>query len=152
MHVMRHNEHLAYAAGIIDGEGCIGAYNVRQATSTKSPYAQVTIRVAMTSPLALKRLQSLFGGTLRAKKRINVKRMVFDWCVRNRHAEAALRQLLPYLCEKREQAEVALALAELRRGQKRTVRLTEADIAEREQYVQKLKDLKRVEYDASTIQ
>ena len=71
----------------------------------------------------------------------------------SRKAEACLRALLPYLREKREQTEIALAFVELR--SRRSVGngrgLTAEEVVERNAVVQKLKDLKRAEYDPNTI-
>ena len=149
---MTEESQLAYAAGLLDGESCIGAYNIRQATETKSPYAQVTVVVGMVTPFAVKFLHEMFGGTLIIKKPKDTRRLVFCWTVRNLQAEECLRRVLPFLREKREQAEVALALSELRRSRKGTQRLTSEEITERETYVQKLKDLKRVEYSSISLQ
>lgn len=149
---MTTNETLAYLAGLIDGECCIGAYNVRQKSSTKSPYAQITITTCMVTPFAVKLLQAVFGGTIKAMTKTGNRRQTFHWCVRNREAESCLRAVLPFLREKREQAEVALSLAELRRSRGHTLQLTDEEIADREQYVQMLKNLKRVEYPSTAIQ
>lgn len=133
------SETLAYLAGLLDGEGCIGAYNSRSSKGSKRPFAQITIRVAMRTPLGPQLLHSVFGGSLRV-----TRGRYFDWCVRGRQAIDCLVAVFPYLREKRTQAETAMALDVIRKAPGRA--LTEAQVAEREMLVQHLRDLKREVY------
>src|SRR5438128_610319 len=146
------NERLAYLAGIFDGEGCVGLWNQRP----KGKAASVTLqlRINMITPFAVQLLYETFGGALFANKpRAGKRRQTFTWVVYSRKAEACLRALLPYLREKLEQTEIALAFVELR--SRRSVGngrgLTAEEVVERNAVVQKLKDLKRAEYDPNTI-
>lgn len=150
---MTNKERIAYLAGIIDGEGCIGAWNAYGHKRAQSPIAQICVRVAMTTPFAVKMLHAAFGGSLKVAERPKGSKRQFVWQVVSRKAEACIIKLLPYLQEKHEQAEVALTLANLRRPRNKTgIRLTNAEITERQKHVQKLKDLKRVEYPSTAIQ
>jgi hypothetical protein len=143
-------ERLAYAAGLIDGEGCIGAYNTRPKTDTvRAAFFQLTVRVAMKTPRPVEFLYALFGGArhIQLQKGPGKPGPYFVWQARNVQAEECLRRLLPYLVEKREQAVVALEFGEFRRLQRsnapRSNRYTPDMITAREVYVDQLKALKR---------
>lgn len=143
-------ERLAYAAGIIDGEGCIGAYNTRPKQETvRAAFYQLTVRVTMKTPRAVTFLYVLFGGNRDIKPTRGPEKLgpYFSWQVRNLQAEDCLRRILPYLVEKRDQALVALEFGEFRRSQRRTAprsnRYTPEMIADREVFVDHLKALKR---------
>lgn len=99
----------AWAAGIIDGEGCIGVY------VNKHGGAKVCLTVTNTDPRMCVKLQALFGGATRkynppAKRQFNTTR---DWYYRWQinsfgSVEVAISKLLPYLVCKAEQARLAL--------------------------------------------
>lgn len=101
---------LAWAAGFIDGEGCI-QYRVRQRTRGRHEYS-LSLYVGQVDPRPLRRLQALFGGSVGLKDpaKGESRRPIYYWRVVYATADAALRQLLPYLSVKREQAELALQL------------------------------------------
>ena len=146
-------ERLIYLAGIFDGEGCVGLWN--QKTKDKAPSASLQLRISMTTPFAVQLLHETFGGSLFADKvRYGKRRQTFTWVVYSRKAEACLRALLPYLREKREQAEIAVAFAELRnrRHVGRGCELTTEEIAQRDAVMARLKELKRQEFAATALQ
>src|SRR5437870_2863396 len=99
------NERIAYLAGIVDGEGCIGAWNAWGHKRAQSPIAQIAVTVAMTTPFAVKLLHAEFGGSLKVAEKPMGRKRQFVWKVVSRKAEACLHRLLPYLLEKHEQAE-----------------------------------------------
>jgi len=151
---LTHNERLAYLAGIIDGEGCIGAWNRRAKSDGRKRQAELTIRVSMTTPYAVKLLHETFGGSPFAECRHKGNRkQTFAWVVVHRKAEAAIRALLPYLREKRAQADVALAMVEFNRkcGIGKGRPLTDEEFAVHEKYVERLRELKRQEFAATAI-
>lgn len=150
---MTNSERIAYLAGIVDGEGCIGAWNSTSHKRAVSPTAQIVVTVAMTTPFAVRMLHETFGGSLKVAEKPAGRKRQFVWKVASRKAEACLNQLMPFLQEKAEQATVALALAALRRPRQTTGRrLTVNEIAERQSHVQRLKILKRVEFPATALQ
>lgn len=145
-------ETIAYCAGLIDGEGCIGAWNSTSHKRAASPTAQVTVIVAMTTPRGVKLLHNTFGGTLKVAEKPEGRKRQFVWKVVSRQAESCLNQILPYLLDKREQAEVALTLVGMRRERANTNRrLSQDEISARNACVDKLKALKRVEFDPTSI-
>jgi hypothetical protein len=94
----------AWAAGIIDGEGCIHIRSQVQAILAVS-VTQSGVEV----PEMLTRLRDLYGGSItRAVYAGGNRRPSRTWSVAARKAEALLLSVLPYLVEKRDQADIAL--------------------------------------------
>ena len=95
---------LAYVAGIIDGEGCIGIYK------TKYRY-YLTVAVHMTDEWMVTWLASLFSGSKNTythyRKRSNCK-PEWAWQIQGKRALVFLELILPYLKLKRPQAEIAI--------------------------------------------
>lgn len=102
--------HVAWCAGLIDGEGCIGAY------PTSAGRFRAVVRVTMTDLEPLNELWvRLRVGTIHNKTVRPPRRPAWCYCISDQgDAEAALRMLLPFLVVKRRQAELALQLLEQR--------------------------------------
>lgn len=144
---------LAYAAGLIDGEGCIGVYNTRPKASTKAAHFQSTVRVCMKTPEPIlwlwdrwpfqREIAKTKGGPTKPGP-------YFTWQARNKQAEEFLQQVRPFLVLKGPQADVLLEFAEFRRVQReahpRHLPYTPEMLTERLVYVDKLKALKRPIY------
>lgn len=96
---------LAYAAGIIDGEGCI-RFN-RQ----KSQCSVLRVHVTNTDPRLTQWLKDKFGGYVwsESKAYIPNAKPRYVWEISAKQAEIALRQIEPYLMLKRDRALIALA-------------------------------------------
>jgi len=84
-------EDLSYAAGLIDGEGCLSV-------STYKGHRRIAVKVGMTNPEPVAFMAYIFGGNVipRDPKRGNRKR-VYDWARASRPAGAIAKVLLPYL-------------------------------------------------------
>jgi len=136
---------LGYIAGIIDGEGCIGAYNTRTKKDRRASYYQLTVRVAMKSPRVITFLKEHFPCNINTYQKGDST--IYAWQLRNRNAESFLRVIASYLIEKKEQAELAIEFCEFRRKQRsehpRNAKYTDDMLDERDVYVDKLKLLKR---------
>lgn len=88
---------LAWAGGIIDGEGCIQISG-----------ASVSVDVQSTSRSLIEKLYSILGGKCSVESRKTVyNRPVFRWRVYGRPAVAILQKVMPYLIEKKDQADLA---------------------------------------------
>lgn len=101
---------LAYAAGIIDGEGCI---HIRQAVirSTGVLRYGMECQVAMTDRRVVEWLHEYFSGSIHHHKfGVPWRKDQWVWLVAARKAQSFLQQVLPYLKLKREQAILALEL------------------------------------------
>lgn len=100
---MANRAHLAWCAGFIDGEGCIGIHR----NGRNPPTA--TLRVSVTSEEAVSRLQYVFGGIIRSYKRPAPRIRYWRWYVgRRSDLSRVLTAILPFLTVKRKEAELAL--------------------------------------------
>lgn len=93
----------AYAAGIIDGEGCITA----SFRPEYGEYGQVRVCVGNTDEAMIKWLQQHFGGSV---YNYPTTKKMFQWHIFCKNAEKFLRIVLPYLITKKEEALIALEL------------------------------------------
>jgi hypothetical protein len=94
---------LAWAAGIIDGEGCISL------NQEKRTQYLLRLTVTNTNLLLLTRIQELFGGNICPMKRYQDHwKDRWQWDLKAAKAERALRAVLPYLVAKRQEADIAL--------------------------------------------
>lgn len=96
---------LAWAAGIIDGEGSIGAYTQGNSTNILS------VTVGSTDFRMVQKLYDMFGGHLREANPCASGRTFWHWKATAKCATSMLQLVLPYLVTKREQAEVALVFS-----------------------------------------
>ena len=96
----------AYAAGIVDGEGCI-----QISTTTKRTW--LAIGVANSDPRVCVWLSERYGGKVHQQKprTQNGKptRIMYTWYVGSAAAGNFLKTIYPYLVIKKEQADIALA-------------------------------------------
>jgi len=147
------NVDLAWAAGVIDGEACIGAYKHHSSHNLK-------VEVNSVDPRICEKLHTLFGGSLSYKgrqggvRRPNERRL-FTWTCSGHIAGRVLRAVRPYLVIKGEQADIGLQIAatmQLRPEARRhyTTALPDSVKELRAGLAQQLKDLKTIEYDAWT--
>jgi hypothetical protein len=111
----------AWAAGFLDGEGCIhirSAIDRRYADGTRgttgATYTTWALFVQISQsgedvPASLMRLQNCYGGCIHGGRRpAGARKPVWIWVVSAAKAERFLNAVVPYLTEKREQAEIAL--------------------------------------------
>lgn len=103
---------LAYAAGIIDGEGCIYARVQVTKAGTVSTFLQV--QIIMCSENVVAWFAQMFGGDVYVDQPRSLNNRVrFRWQVRGRQVATILRAILPYLREKKQRAVLAIELADL---------------------------------------
>lgn len=94
---------LSYAAGLIDGEGCIGIY-----PNSHNGNYQLRLSVEMTDKAGLLCLYSLFGGKWYFKKANKPRKARYIWMIFNRSAAQACEKLLPYLKIKNKNVKIIL--------------------------------------------
>lgn len=101
---------LAYAAGLLDGEGWFSIARKR-GKSRNMKYVPI-VGVSMCDPGALEFMVELFGSRLYLKKRKPDEnwRDVWKWEIESQRAVDVARMTLPYLRVKRAQALALLAL------------------------------------------
>ena len=103
-------EQIAWAAGIIDGEGTISFIvlkpNVknRQKTSRIQPF--MSVEISRKEVVFL--LKKWFGGFVSKRRRKNNWAEVWLWKVSSRQALKCAQQLLPHLRIKKAQAEIII--------------------------------------------
>lgn len=95
----------AYLAGLLDGEGCIGVFASEECHVAK-------VKVSMCERAPLDELHSHYGGGLNLHRPSNpMWRDSWGWTVTGRGCIAPLRDALPFLRVKAEQARIVLAIA-----------------------------------------
>jgi hypothetical protein len=104
---------LAYFAGYFDGEGCVRLKKYPQKAGGVQYYFGVSI--TNTYQPALERFVDAFGGKIyRSNKDSSKGRHAGMWELRGEAAERFLSAIIPFLQEKRAQAELALQFRQLR--------------------------------------
>jgi hypothetical protein len=142
---------LAYAAGIIDGEGCLRIVKSNPYRQDMiNPHYSVSIQVGMKVRVAVDLLMKLFGGSIYIERtphgplyrwRINSKRQVI----------VALKKLLPYLLVKKEEAEYLLSFAKKLKPAKHGGKpMTDEELAFREESYLRMRELKKCDAAATT--
>ena len=90
---------LAWAGGLIDGEGYIGVH-----------HNSLRLDVQSTSRITIEALYQLFKGHCSVeRRRTKTGRPVFRWAVHGKNARSVLTILGPYLIEKKRQAEISVS-------------------------------------------
>jgi len=116
---------IAYLAGYTDGEGCISVINGRT----------LMVSVEACYPKIIRRYCQLFGGHFsRYDRKKKNTRPYFRWRVFSETAHLVIQTLLPFLREKKRQAELCLKYYNTKNPRKRA----EID--------QKIRELKKLTY------
>lgn len=121
-----------YAAGLIDGEGCIGIRK-RQRPQDRTPVYSPYVTVNMTARQVVEKMQLLFGGALNPK--YNPKpnaRVSWAWTLTGKNARKFLDQVQPFLLLKAAQAEAALWVLKSTAKDPNGKKLTPGILAQRE--------------------
>lgn len=104
---------LAWAAGLLDGEGYIGV-TWRKTVNSHTPWWYIQVVLTNTHQGALERFVAVLGrGRYYAKKPVEGRQPVFYVAATGVVATTILHALLPYLVIKREQALLALEAREI---------------------------------------
>lgn len=143
---------LAYAAGFIDGEGCITILAQHKQRMRNRSYS-LRIQITQVDPAPLIRLQALFGGKLRARSRPKAQRTQYDLVLNDKQAVKVLQLIRPYLIVKAEQADIALEFDKFRfqLGQVGRGGLSDETLDWYETYKIEISRLKHILYDAPTV-
>lgn len=136
---------LAYAAGIIDGEGTIGITEYAPGGKRKSPQFRCYVSVVMTDPSVPLWLAVHFGGTTHSygPRKVGHKGTT-TWRLQNRRAAEFCRLILPFLLVKGHQAEAIVAFYDDPSFQfKQRRSLPEDEVAARRRYVTQVRALNK---------
>ena len=139
-------EELAYAAGIIDGEGSISIVRIAPKRGRVSPAFDIDISVAMTDDVAVRWLYITFGGCFSTFQPKNLAyRKSYRWHLYGSLPDAFLKKIQPFIKVKAPQVAIALALrrsiSETR--YKGSHRLNVAIVQDREKLCQEMHALNR---------
>lgn len=130
---------LAYAAGIIDGEGWIGMSTSEPKGKARSPVFQCCVVVRMTDAEVPVWFAEQFGGRVLAIESKTGGRLIHHWSLTAGRAAAFCRQIRPYLRIKHRQAELVFRYREDERLEHARhggngVRVPPAEIAVKREY------------------
>ena len=144
---MRLDTHmLAWAAGIVDGEGCIF---IKEGRSLR-----MCVSVENTDVRMLDALKEMFGGSLNRRNGPSKRnrRPIWAWEVSAIKAERCLKAIYPWLVCKKEQADIALLARRYanKRGAQADIELTKYNVAKQRQLKTRLSLVKTQPRDRST--
>lgn len=95
------SQNLAYAAGIIDGEGHIG---IRK---TSKKYFNEVVEVFNSNPYIIQFFYKTFGGSIKKSYKFRKsKKAYYIWIITGLKASIFLKNIYPYLVAKQNQANV----------------------------------------------
>ena len=106
---------LAYAAGIIDGEGSICITKQKRADCSIGYTYRLFAQVGMADPEVPLWLKQTFGGSLCLTPAKGSWSSYYTWTITTRQSAGFLYQILPYLKIKKGQVEIALEFQKLKR-------------------------------------
>ena len=104
----------AWAAGLIDGEGCISIYRCPE-----GPGYKLSVRVGMTHEPTVRRLLEVFGGSVYSYQPKGNRHRAFMWNCCGHLAQSVLWELKPYFVTKARQCELALEFIQLKSTDRR---------------------------------
>ena len=142
---------IKWAAGFVDGEGCIqivrasGTRGLAEGTPIKRWY-RLNIEVAQIVEKPLLILRDLFGGSVIYWGYKNLStRPAYRWDINATKAKEALKELLPYLIVKEEEARLAIEFREYQEinmaGKGKPRSLPDGVLARYEQYCMQMRKL-----------
>ena len=139
---------LWYAAGIIDGEGCISINKFSPSKPSLSPRYTPLVFVGNTQRLLVEWLLRHFGGTIQTRPGNARHRDCFIWVLPGPRARAFIAALRPYLMLKGSQADVLLeyyaSLVSFKGGcNKRQRRVQPEELARREGLYRQIRALNK---------
>lgn len=107
-------QHLAYLAGIIDGEGCIYIGNHSSNKETGDKYYQTIIKVTSTDKILIdwliEHFDGLQGNFTQKQHAKNSRRPAYFWQISGERLTHICELLLPYVVIKRDELEIMLKM------------------------------------------
>lgn len=139
----------AYYAGYVDGEGCITLSKNKGSNKwhTTPIFYYLEVMVANTHPETLFDLKRDFGGSIYGDRRRSPNKTVYRWRIICSKALIFLETILPYLRQKRKQAELMIeyqkkiGAKEFWKGQ--GIKLTIEESRRREDLYKQMRELNR---------
>jgi hypothetical protein len=99
---------LAYAAGYIDGDGClyIGTF-----ATTKGTTYEFSIQVSSVKKESTDWLKKTFGGSTRSKETEGNRRTPHVWTIKGKKSLSLAEAILPYLVDKNQECQIFIEFA-----------------------------------------
>lgn len=141
---------LAYAAGFLDGEGCIKIAK-RNPRNGRSANYSLLVSITQKDGRPVDWLFGNFGGVVYLKnKKTDGSNWIYEWRSTDTGAYKFLKSVVPFLLVKKEQAELAIQFQERREFARkrnkpdngRFASLTKDELSKREEIYQKMSELK----------
>lgn len=123
---------LAYIAGIVDGEGCIGLNINRSKTHTSY---RVKVAVANSNEWICQWLKLAFGGCVNCTTYSHTRKPMWQWITTANQAVTFLILIRPYLHLKQAQADLAISYQSSRIHHNHLVTDEERAVAEAQRIV-----------------
>jgi len=106
---------IQYVAGFFDGEGCVNIYQTKKGVKKDRIGYQLTTSIFNSDKEVVEKLKKSLGGYIQIRKRNTDKwKDGYVWRLITNHASKFLKEILPFLIIKKEQAKVAIEFQELR--------------------------------------
>ena len=126
----------AYAAGLIDGEGClyVQCQKTKKGRPIKPIYSiRLDIGMAVKALPLLEKLKVQYGGSLRLKRKaIEKQAAIYYWTLSGKTLKVLLDEVAPYLIIKQEQAKHLLRLYQMKQDLKKGKQCRWTDEARRD--------------------
>lgn len=134
---------LAYAAGIIDGEGCISIIKNKDPRCRRGFSYRMNVQVGMGYKEIPEWLYKSFGGRLNIVKReyATYRREISMWGLSAQEALRFLYLISPYLKEKSEQAKIAI---EFQKGKRFGAYVSDLRMAKEAIFHGEIRQLKKI--------
>jgi len=140
----------AYAAGLLDGEGCI-RIGKRLPRNGRSTAYNLNVQISQKDGKMIDWLYGNFGGVVYLQRKHNDTTWIYVWIVTDIKAFDFLKKVLPFMIYKKPQAELAIRFQQRRifehkrtNGEKgRYTSLTESELCEREKIYQEMSKMKK---------
>lgn len=136
---------LAYFAGLFDGEGCVQIAHHKPQAGKRTEQHTLRCAIQMTDEKSVRSFLC-FGGSVCFKgyyTRNPKWKPQWTWSISSNQAKGFLEIMLPHLRLKREQAKMAIEFQEVRKHPRLINKVSSGEIAKRDWYWKKLKELKR---------
>jgi hypothetical protein len=123
----------SYLAGFFDGEGSITIVYGNTAKRHLSPNHSLQVSVGNTDPSIPELLHKKYGGSLQVRKAKENCRQVHQWIIRGSQCAIPLKDMLPFMRQKSNQAKLAIEFQASKPSYNKT-KLTPDEIQRREWY------------------
>ena len=142
---------LAYAAGFLDGEGCI-RISKRNPRNGRSISYNLLVNISQKDGEVMDWLYGNFGGIVYLKnKKADSTDWIYEWRITEKQAFNFLKEVFPFLKYKKKQAELAIQFQQRRIFERkrnipdngRFTSLTQNELDIRERIYQKMSSLKK---------